>query len=72
MKALEWLYYFVLSFIYGDFSRRSRAADHSGPGQILQNFEPIRNFIAVLATCKYKEELITNEGARVVTRFSPL
>ena len=29
-------------------------------------------FMVVLVTCKNKEEQIKNEGARVVTRFSPL
>ena len=38
----------------------------------LPNFEPIRDFMVVLVTCKNKEEQIKNEGARVVTRFSPL
>ena len=28
--------------------------------------------MVVLVTCKNKEEQINNEGARVVTRFSPL
>ena len=42
------------------------------PGPILLNFEPVRDFIVVLVTCKNKEEPIKNEGARVVTRFSPL
>ena len=42
------------------------------PGRILLNFEPIRDIMVVLVTCKNKEEQIKNEGARVVTRFSPL
>ena len=48
------------------------AANSSVPGRILSNFEPIQDFMVVLVTCKYKEEPIKNEGARVVTRFSPL
>ena len=36
------------------------------------NFEPIQDFMVVLVICKNKEEQIKNEGARVVTRFSPL
>ena len=38
----------------------------------LPNFEPIRDFTVVLVSCMNKEEPIKNEGARVVTRFSPL
>ena len=30
------------------------------------------NVMNVLVTCKYAEDLIKNEGARVVTTFSPL
>ena len=30
------------------------------------------NFIVVLVTCKNEEDPIKNEGARVLTRFSPL
>ena len=56
----------------GIFIRRSRAANSQVPGLILQNFEPMQDFMVVLVTCKYKEEPIKNEGARVVTRFSPL
>ena len=40
-------------------------------GSILPNFEPNRDFMVVLVTCKNKEEPNKNEGARVVTRFSP-
>ena len=32
----------------------------------LAEFEPIQAFIAVLATCKYKDNPIKNEGARVL------
>ena len=33
------------------------------------NFEPIRDIMVVLVTCKNKEEPIKNEGDRVVTDF---
>ena len=39
---------------------------------ILPNFEPIQDIMVVLVTCKNQEDPIKNEGARVVTRFSPL
>ena len=35
--------------------------------RILPNFEPIRDFMGVLAACKNEEDPIKNEGARVVT-----
>ena len=49
----------------GEFFKRSGAVDFSVPGPILPNFEPIRDHIVVLATCKNKEEPIENEEARV-------
>ena len=36
------------------------------------NFELVREFMDVLVTCKYEEDPIKNEGARVDTTFSPL
>ena len=35
-------------------------------------FKLVRDIMVVLVTCKYEEDLIKNEGARVLTRFSPL
>ena len=34
--------------------------------------EFVRNIMVVLVTCKYEEDPIKNEGARVLTRFSLL
>ena len=39
----------------------------SGP-----NFKLVRDVMDVLVTCKYEEDPIKNEGARVDTTFSPL
>ena len=36
-------------------------------GPIWSNFELVRDFMVVLVTCKYEEDPIKNEGARVVT-----
>ena len=55
-----------------DFSRRSRAANSTVLGPIRPNFELVRDVIDVLVTCKYEEDPIKNEGARVFTTFSPL
>ena len=41
-------------------------------GPIWPNFELVRDVIDVLVTCKYEEDPIKNEGARVDTSFSPL
>ena len=56
----------------GDFSRRSRAANSAVLGLIWPNFELVRDVMEVLVTCKYEEDPIKNEGARVLTTFSPL
>ena len=37
-----------------------------------RNFELVRDVMDVLVTCKYEEDPIKNEGARVVTIFSPI
>ena len=59
--------------VYGDFSRRSRAANSAVLGPIWPNFELVRDVVMdVLVTCKYEEDPIQNEGARVDTTFSPL
>ena len=58
--------------VYGDFSRRSRAANSAVLGPIWPNFKLVRDVMDVLVTCKYEEDPIKNEGARVVTTFSPL
>ena len=58
--------------IYGDFSRCSRAANSAVLSPIWPNFELVRDVMDVLVTCKYEEDPIKNEGARVDTTFSPL
>ena len=45
----------------------SRAANSEVSGGIMRNFELIKAFIVVLVTCKNEEDLIKNEGARVLT-----
>ena len=58
--------------VYGIFFIRSRAANSSVLGPIWPNFELVRDVMDVLVTCKYEEDLIKNEGARVDTTFSQL
>ena len=66
MKALE------CQQDYITFFRHSRAANSEVSGGILPKFKIIQAFIVVLVTCKTEEDPINNEGARVLTRFSPL
>ena len=54
------------------FFRRSRAANSKVSGGILPKYELIQAFIVVLVTYKNEEDPIKNEGARVLTRFSPI
>ena len=72
MKELECSQDFSHDKSMGDFSRRSRAANSAVLGPIWPNFELVRDVMDVLVTCKYEEDLIKNEGARVDTTFSPL
>ena len=53
----------------GIFFRPSRAANSAVLGRIWLKFEHVRDIIDVLVTCKYEEEPIKNEGARVLTRL---
>ena len=56
----------------GFFFIRSRAANSAILGPIWPNFELVRDVMDVLVNCKYEEDAIKNEGARVLTTFSPL
>ena len=46
--------------VYGDFSRHSRVINPKVKGLIWQNFQPIRDFMVVLVTCKNEEDPIKN------------
>ena len=50
-----------------NFSRCPRAANSAVLGPIWSNFELVRDVMDVLFTCKYEEDPIKNEGARVFT-----
>ena len=65
MKALERKQDYV-------FFRSPRATNSEVSGGILPKFEFIQAFIIVFVTCKNEEDPPKNEGARVLTRFSPL
>ena len=53
--------------VYGDFSRRSRAANSAVLGPIWPNFELVLDVMAVLVIYQYEEHPIKNRGARVIT-----
>ena len=55
-----------------DFFIRSRAANSAVLGPIWPNFELVQDVMDVLVNCKHEEDPIKNEGARVLTTFSPL
>ena len=61
----------MLTKLYDVSFRRSRATDSDVSDGILHKFELIQAFIVVLVTCKNEEDPIKNEGATVLTRFSP-
>ena len=63
---------FLTLKVYGDFSRRSRAANSAVLIPIWPILELVRDVMYVLVTCKYEEDPIKNEGARVLTTFSLL
>ena len=58
--------------VYGNFFKRSRAANSVVLGRIWPKFELVQAIMVVLVTCKYEEDPIKNEGARVLTRFFPI
>ena len=66
MKELECSQDFS-HYVYGNFFRRSRAANSAVLGPIWPNFEFVRDVMDVLVTCKYEEDRIKNRGARVST-----
>ena len=64
MEKLEWSQHFSHYKSMGIFSD---AQGQLTPQSLVRSG---REFMVVLVTCKYKEDPIKNEGARVFTRFS--
>ena len=60
-----------INFIH-NFFRRTRADNSGIVVGIWPKVEPIQDLMHVLVTCKIEDDRIKNEGARVVTTFSPL
>ena len=72
MKELECSQDFPHYKSMGFFFRRSGAAYSTVLSPIKPNFELVRDVMDVLVTCKYEEDLIKKQSARVVTTFSLL
>ena len=53
--------------VYGNFIRRSRAANSVVGGQICPKFELIQDIMHVLITCKFEKNRINSNGEKVVT-----
>ena len=58
---------FLLLKVYGEFVRRSRAANSAVHGPIKLIFKLSPDIIVVLFTCKNEEDPFKNDGARVFT-----
>ena len=67
MKELECSQDFSHYKSMGIYFRRSRAANSAVINLIWPNFELVRDVMDILITCKYEEDPIKNEGARVLT-----
>ena len=72
MKELECSQNFSRYKSMGFFYRCSRAANSAVLGPNWPNVGLVRDVMDVLVTCKYEEDPIKNEGARVFTTFSSL
>ena len=69
MKELDFPHYKSMGIILVVLER---SANSTVLGRIWPNFELVRDIMVVLVICKYDEDPIKNERARVLTRFSPL
>ena len=59
-------------FSYAQGQRTPQSSVLRSPWSDLAEFRTRPRFMDVLVICKYEEDLIKNEGARVDTTFSPL
>ena len=72
MNGLEWSQHFSHYKSMGIFPDAQGQANSAVLGPIWPNFKLVPDVMDLLVTCKNKEDPIKNEGAREVTRFSPL
>ena len=54
-------------YVYGNFFRRSRAANSVVGGLNWPKFELIQDSMHVLITCKFEKDRINSNGEKVVT-----
>ena len=52
-------------YVYGDFSRCSRAGHSAVQDRMWPNLKLMRDLVVVIITCKNEEDPIKNEGASV-------
>ena len=62
----------VLTRLYDVFSDAKGQLTPKSVAEFCPKFELIQAFMVVLVACKIEEDPNKNEGARVLTRFSPL
>ena len=55
---------FLPLYVYGNFFRRSRAANSLVGGQIWPKFELIQDIMHVLITCKFEKDRINSNGEK--------
>ena len=58
--------------VYGDFFRRSRAANSAVGGLIWPNFELLPALMHVIVTCKYEKDRMKNSREKLATPFFPI
>ena len=62
----------VLTRLYVVFSEAQGQLTRKSAVEFCRNSNSSQFYIGILVTCKNEEDQIKNEGARVLTRFSPL
>ena len=62
----------MVTTLFIDLFRRSRAANSEVSDGILLKFKLIQAFMVGLITCKNEKDISENEGTRVVTTSLPL
>ena len=58
-------------YAYGDFFRRSKAANSAAGGPISPKLELVRALMHVIIACKYEKDQMKNSREKVETLFFP-
>ena len=67
----KWRHCFLIITSYGDFFRRSRAANSAVGSPIRLKFKLVRALMHVIVTCNYEKERIKLSQEKVETPFFP-